>query len=115
MDETKDTALGFMRYFLSARADALLSSIGEADEPPPLTPPETESSTETKPSESTSDISSSPEEPTEKPTEPPQAEIPEDSHENCTAGGFATFWNAIVNFFRRLFGKPEICVCGKEI
>ena len=36
-------------------------------------------------------------------------------HEACEATGFAKFWNTIINFFRRLFGKPEICVCGKEI
>ena len=50
------------------------------------------------------------------PTEEPEApEEPTDTHENCEASGFAKFWNSIVNFFRRLFGKPEICVCGKEI
>lgn len=43
-DETKDTALGFMRYYLSARAEALLSSIGTADAPPPIEPPEESSS-----------------------------------------------------------------------
>ena len=30
-------------------------------------------------------------------------------------GVFAAFWNAIVNFFRRLFGQPEICTCGEII
>ena len=50
--------------------------------------------------------------PTEDPDTP---EEPNDTHENCEASGFAKFWNTIVNFFRRLFGKPEICVCGKEI
>ena len=43
-DITKDTALGFMRYFLSARAEALLSSIGVAETPPPIMPPEESSS-----------------------------------------------------------------------
>jgi len=52
----------------------------------------------------------------QNPEQPPQNEEPsENEHENCQAGGFAKFWNAIVNFFRRLFGKPEICVCGQEI
>ncbi|MBQ3489887.1 MAG: CotH kinase family protein [Clostridia bacterium] len=40
-DDTKDTALGFLRYYLSARSEALLDSIGkEVPVPPPLTPPE---------------------------------------------------------------------------
>ncbi|MBR6745435.1 MAG: InlB B-repeat-containing protein [Clostridia bacterium] len=50
------------------------------------------------------------------PTEDPETpEDPTETHEDCEAGFFAKIWNAIVNFFRRLFGKPEICVCGKEI
>jgi hypothetical protein len=112
-DTTKDTALGFMRYYLSARAEALLSSIGTAETPPPITPPSgNESSTdETKPPESTSDTSSVP----QVPTEPSQGEGPTTSHENCTSGFLANLWNAICNFFRRLFGKPEICVCGKQL
>ena len=66
-DRTRDTALGFMRYFLSARADALRTSIGTADVPPPITPPEqssssssSESSTSTHISD-TSELESSPE------------------------------------------------------
>ena len=47
------------------------------------------------------------------PEEPPVTE--EETHENCEANFFAKIWNSIVNFFRRLFGKPEICVCGKEL
>ena len=49
------------------------------------------------------------------------SETPEDpttqpeNHDNCEANFFARIWNSITNFFRRLFGKPEICVCGKEI
>ncbi len=43
-DTTQDTALGFMRYYLSARAEALLSSIGTAETPPPITPPESSAS-----------------------------------------------------------------------
>jgi len=57
-DETRDTALGFMRYFLSARADALRTSIGTADVPPPITPPEPSSSSSTMAPE-TSDTSTS--------------------------------------------------------
>ncbi len=36
----------------------------------------------------------------------------EKDHSQCTASGFKTFWNAIANFFRRLFGNKEKCVCG---
>ncbi len=45
--QTRDTALGFMRYFLSARADVLRFSIGKAEVPPPITPPEESSSSST--------------------------------------------------------------------
>ena len=51
--------------------------------------------------------------PTETPEDPTEEYV--DTHENCEAGFFARLWNSIVNFFRRLFGKSEICVCGKEI
>jgi len=38
-----------------------------------------------------------------------------DPHADCQPSGFQKFWNAIVNFFRKLFGKAPICaVCGKE-
>ena len=44
-DNTQNTALGFLRYYLSSRADALLLSIGQkVTEEPPVQPPE-ESST----------------------------------------------------------------------
>ncbi|MBR7162059.1 MAG: CotH kinase family protein [Clostridia bacterium] len=59
-DSTKDTALGFLRYYLSARADALLQSIGQgAQTPPPVTPPEESSSSkETVSSSSQTPVSS---------------------------------------------------------
>lgn len=53
--------------------------------------------------------------PTETPEEPGENPSISENHDNCEANFFAKLWNAIVNFFRRLFGKPEICVCGKEI
>ena len=40
---------------------------------------------------------------------------PNEDHTNCEANGWVRFWNAIFNFFRRLFGLPEQCVCGKEL
>ena len=63
-DLTKDTALGFMRYFLSARAEALLSSIGTAEAPPPITPPEESTSTESTATETETATESSPTEST---------------------------------------------------
>ncbi|MBR7116547.1 MAG: metallophosphoesterase [Clostridia bacterium] len=52
--------------------------------------------------------------PDEEVIEPP-CELPEDEHYDCTADFFTVLWNAIVNFFRRMFGMPELCVCGKEL
>lgn len=37
------------------------------------------------------------------------------NHDNCEAGFFARLFNSIANFFRKIFGKPQICVCGKEL
>lgn len=41
-DTTKDTALGFLRYYLSSRAEALMQSIGQSV---PIPPPEEETTT----------------------------------------------------------------------
>ena len=35
-------------------------------------------------------------------------------HTECKSNWFAELWNSIVNFFRRLVGLPEKCVCGKN-
>ena len=53
--------------------------------------------------------------PEETPGTTPDPTPDQDTHEDCEAGWFANIWNAIINFFRRLFGLPEKCVCGKEI
>ena len=42
-------------------------------------------------------------------------EAPEVDHSTCKGGFMPRFWNAIVNFLRRLFGLPKKCVCGKEL
>ena len=47
--------------------------------------------------------------------EAPVVEETVEEHTCEEVGGFAAFWNAIVNFFRRLFGMPEICTCGEII
>ena len=40
---------------------------------------------------------------------------PSVNHDNCEANFFAKLWNSIANFFRKIFGKPQICVCGEEL
>ena len=40
-------------------------------------------------------------------------ETGEIDHSKCEASGFEAFINAIINFFRSLFGMPKQCVCGK--
>ncbi len=40
---------------------------------------------------------------------------PVNDHSECESNWFAELWNSIINFFRRLIGLPEKCVCGEEI
>lgn len=40
---------------------------------------------------------------------------PSADHENCSGNFFQRIINAIVNFFRKLFGLPEVCICGEEL
>ena len=48
-------------------------------------------------------------------TPPADNEPTESTHDECTAENwFANVINAIINFFRKLLGKPEICFCGEE-
>ncbi len=61
-----------------------------------------------------------PEEPTEPedPTTPEDPTVPEEpakDHNECEGNWFTNILNAIINFFRRLIGLPEKCVCGEEI
>ena len=53
---------------------------------------------------------------------PTTPETPDDGNTNeneqhvCgEVGGFKAFINAIINFFRRLLGQPELCPCGEII
>ena len=41
--------------------------------------------------------------------------MPKQEHVCEEASGWKKFWNSIANFFRRLFGTPEICTCGEEL
>lgn len=46
----------------------------------------------------------------------PQPEPIEKDHSECEPSGvFNKLINAIINFFRKLFGLPEQCYCGEEI
>ena len=65
-----------------------------------------------------------PEETTPEPEETTPAEPETPDNENTTekkehvckeVNGFRKFINSIINFFRRLFGQPEICTCGEII
>ena len=48
----------------------------------------------------------------------PTPTIPEesaDNHENCEGNWLTNLINVILNFFRKLFGMPEKCICGEDI
>jgi len=61
-----------------------------------------------------------PEDP-ENPEDPESPETPEEpeekDHSKCLeeASGWKRFWNAIGNFFRRIFSKYVKCVCGDKV
>lgn len=71
----------------------------------PTTPEET---TPTEPEETT------PAEP-EETTPAPDDNVEEKEHVCEKVSGWKAFWNSIANFFRRLFGQPELCTCGEVI
>ena len=53
-------------------------------------------------------------------TSQPEGTTTPDSAENAEhtcqeVRGWKAFWNSVMNFFRRLFGKPELCTCGEVI
>ena len=50
----------------------------------------------------------------DEPTTPDASEKAEHICEE-EASGWKKFWTSIMNFFRRLFGQPELCACGEEI
>ena len=123
-DETKNTALGFMRYFLSARAEALLSSIGTADAPPPITPPEgstssSASSSATSTSTSQKGVSStesSPSGATGETSETGQQggnELPE-GIKPAVVIAIALIGTAIIVIFVFLTVKKKNCPCQKK-
>jgi hypothetical protein len=58
-------------------------------------------------------------EPLPKPVDPeptdPVVPAPEKDHAECQGDWFAELINAIINFFRTLFGLPEKCICGEDL
>ena len=57
-----------------------------------------------------------PEVPENTTPETPEDNTPSETEHTCAeVSGFAKFWNSILNFFRRLFGQPELCTCGEVI
>ena len=91
---------------------------------PEVTPPEESVPEESTPEQNVPE-NPAPEEPApdqnvpENPTpeEPaPEQTTPEVEEHVCQeVSGWKAFWNSIANFFRRLFGQPELCPCGEVI
>ncbi len=81
------------------------------EETTPNTPEETTPGT---PEETTPNT---PEETTpEDDTTPNDGDATENEEHVCEeVSGWKKFWNAFANFFRRLFGQPELCTCGEVI
>jgi len=74
-----------------------------------------ESSPEASTPEETTPEATTPEESTSDEIAPEVGEDTEEEHVCEEVSGWKAFWNAIANFFRRLFGQPEICTCGEII
>lgn len=117
-DTTKDTALGFMRYYLSARAEALLSSIGTAETPPPITPPEGSSSSSSSSQITTPTTSSDTESSvTSTPGQTNEGEQPQDKPTGTTPIVIITLaliGTAIIVALVFLIIKKKDCPCNKK-
>ena len=110
-DTTKDTALGFMRYYLSARAEALLSSIGTAEAPPPITPPEESSSSSQTSSSTSSDTESSV---TDTSGQQDNDSEPVNEIKPIVAITLALIGTAVIVAFVLLIVKKKDCPCKKK-
>ena len=93
-----------------------------ADQKPPLGHDWTEATTESPKTcercgETEGDPLPKPVDPTPGDPTPPATDkgdpLPE--HENCQGNWLTELINAIINFFRKLFGFPEKCICGEEL
>jgi len=82
------------------------------DTTPEETTPEETTPEETIPEETTPEETTTPEESATPDTD----KTPEEEEHVCKeVSGWKAFWNSIMNFFRRLFGQPELCKCGETI
>ena len=91
---------------------------------PEVTPPEESVPEESTPEQNVPE-NPAPEEPAPEPNVPenptpeepaPEQTTPEVEEHVCQeVSGWKAFWNSIANFFRRLFGQPELCPCGEVI
>ena len=95
---------------------------GTPEETTPGTPEETtpETPEETTPETPEETTPETPEETTpetpEDDTTPNDGDATENEEHVCEeVSGWKKFWNAFANFFRRLFGQPELCTCGEVI
>lgn len=119
-DTTQDTALGFMRYYLTARAEALLSSIGTAETPPPITPPEESSSSGSSAQTTTptlsSDTESSATDTDEQTTgsEQPDDTKPTNKAERIVVITLALIGTAVIVTCILLIVKKGNCPCNKK-
>ena len=73
------------------------------------TPPDNPTTPDEPNKETEPDTDTNEGEPSDTPTEPSK------NHSECKGGFFKSIWTAIVNFFRQLFGKSKLCVCGEEL
>ena len=119
-DTTQDTALGFMRYYLSARAEALLSSIGTAETPPPITPPAESSSSSGSASQTTKPTTSNTESSATNTTEqtdevqPPNENETDKESNPLVAIALAFIGTCIIVVFVLFIIKKQNCPCNKK-
>ena len=77
----------------------------------PIVPENPTTPEETTPTEPEGTTPAEPEETTPAPDD----NVEEKEHVCEKVSGWKAFWNSVANFFRRLFGQPELCTCGEVI
>ena len=100
--------------------DTLCDLCGTEMKVPEETTPEVpEETTPETPEETTPEVpeETTPETPEENTPETPDDDTTTETEEHVCkeVNGFQAFINKIINFFRRLFGQPELCPCGEVI
>ena len=118
-DETQDTALGFMRYYLSARAEALLSSIGNAEATLPITPPAESSSSSSSASQTTQTTTSTESSVSDTYDQTGDVTSPDDQPTSFVARPLAIITlaligTAVIVIFVLMIVKKKDCPCKKK-